>query len=381
MKIAQITCVFPPYKSGIGNVAYDFSEILAEARNEITVFTPDYGQNIEEKHNFKVTLLKPWLKMGLGAFLPQLLFKLPNFDIIYLHYPFFGTAEVVWLEKIILPKKFKLIIHFHMDVTGLSLFAKILSLPTRIIQNSLFKKVDTITCASLDYVKNSRLANIYKKYPAKFKEIPFGVDTDKFFPAIKKDSNIKNILFVGALDKAHYFKGVNILLKAISELGIKNYELRITGDGDLKSSYEKLAEKLDIKDRVEFLGKASDEELPKIYQEADLFVLPSINKNEAFGLVLLEAMACGVPVIASDLPGVRTVFQDEKQGLLCKPGDVNDLKNKIEKILADEEKRKIMGQEARKLVLEKYSWQEVSKKLNEVIKPCTFTAKHPRGAG
>ena len=228
MRIAQITCVFPPYKGGIGNVAYDFSEMLAETGNEITVFTPDYGQNIEEKHNFKIILLKPWLKMGLGAFLPQLLFKLPSFDIIYLHYPFFGTAEVVWLAKTILPKKFKLIIHFHMDAAGFSLFAKILSLPTKIIQNSLFKKAEVVTCASLDYVKNSDIAKIYKKYPAKFRQIPFGVDTDKFSPASKKENKVKNILFVGALDKAHYFKGVNILLKAISDIRYPISELLAT---------------------------------------------------------------------------------------------------------------------------------------------------------
>ena len=368
MKIAQITCVFPPYKGGIGNVAYDFSEMLAETGNEITVFTPNRGQTLEEKHNFKIILLKPWLKMGLGAFLPQLSFKLPDFDIVYLYYPFFGTAEVVWLTKILFGKKFKLIINFLMDVDSSSFLFKILSLPTRIIRNSLFKRADIITYASLDYLKHSDIANIYKKYPAKFKEIPYGVDTDKFSPAIKKDSQIKNILFVGALDKAHYFKGVNILLKAISRFQISDFRFQIVGDGDLKTSYEKLAEKLDIKDRVEFLGKISDEELPRIYQQADLLVLPSINKNEAFGLVLLEAMACGVPVIASDLPGVRTVFEDGRQGLLCKPGDVSDLKNKIEEILADEEKRKIMGKEARILALEKYSWEEIGRKLNDIIK-------------
>jgi len=381
MRIAQITCVFPPYKGGIGNVAYDFSEMLAETGNEITVFTPNRGQTLEEKHNFKIILLKPWLKMGLGAFLPQLSFKLPDFDIVYLYYPFFGTAEVVWLTKILFGKKFKLIINFLMDVDSSSFLFKILSLPTRIIRNSLFKRADIITYASLDYLKHSDIANIYKKYPAKFKEIPYGVDTDKFSPAIKKDSQIKNILFVGALDKAHYFKGVNILLKAISRFQISDFRFQIVGDGDLKTSYEKLAEKLDIKDRVEFLGKISDEELPRIYQQADLLVLPSINKNEAFGLVLLEAMACGVPVIASDLPGVRTVFEDGRQGLLCKPGDVSDLKNKIEEILADEEKRKIMGKEARILALEKYSWEEIGRKLNDIIKPRTFTKKYPQGAG
>ncbi|MDD5031848.1 MAG: glycosyltransferase family 4 protein [Patescibacteria group bacterium] len=376
MKIAQIVCVFPPYKGGIGNVAHDFSKMLAETGNDITVFTPYRGQSPEGKYNFKVILLKPWLKMGLGAFLPQLLFKLPSFDIVYLHYPFFGAAEIVWLTKIIFPKKFKLIINFLMSVESSSFLFKILSLPSKIIRNSLFKRADIITYASLDYVKNSELADIYKKYPAKFRQIPYGVDTDKFFPASKKEKEIKNILFVGGLDKAHYFKGVDILLKATSNTQLPTPNIQIAGDGDLKSQYMKQAKELGIADKVNFLGKVSDEELPRIYQQADLFVLPSINKNEAFGLVLLEAMASGVPVIASDLPGVRTVFANGKQGLLCRPGDAEDLKNKIEKILSDEEKRKEMGKEARILALEKYSWQKISKRLNEVIKPRAFTAKH-----
>jgi glycosyltransferase involved in cell wall biosynthesis len=79
-------------------------------------------------------------------------------------------------------------------------------------------------------------------------------------------------------------------------------------------------------------------------------------------------MACGTPVVASDLPGVRTVFEDGKQGLLCKPGDASDLKDRIEKILSNEEKRKKMGKEARILASEKYSWEKVRKKLNDAIK-------------
>ncbi|MFA4940983.1 MAG: glycosyltransferase family 4 protein [Patescibacteria group bacterium] len=370
MKIAQIICVFPPYKSGLGNVARDFSEILAKSENEVTVFTPNRGKIFSGKHNFKIILLKPWLKMGFGAFLPQLFFRLFSFDIVYLHYPFFGTAEIVWLAKTIFNKKFKLIIHYHMDVKNSSPIFKILSWPNEIIKNSLFKKAEIITCASLDYVKNSDIAIIYKKYPEKFIEIPFGVDTEKFKPnnLQKITQKIIKILFVGGLDRAHYFKGINVLLAAISKLKIQNYQLQIIGDGDLKPEYEKQAKELGAADKIIFSGKVSDEELPAIYQQADLFILPSINKNEAFGLVLLEAMACGVPVIASNLPGVRTVFENGKQGLLCKPNDVDDLKNKIEEILSNEEKRKKMGKEARVLILEKYSQEEVGKKLNEIIK-------------
>ena len=365
MKIAQIVCAFPPYKGGISQSAYQFSKILLGHGHKLKTFSPQYPrENPKDESNIR---LKPWFRYGKGAFMPQLFFKLKSFDLIFLHYPFFGTTEIVWLYKLIFRQP-KLIIHYHMDVINFNLITKFLSLPAKLIRNSLFNQATLITCASLDYVKHSDIAQIYKKYPEKFKEIPFGVDINKFTPAPKKNNKIKNILFVGGLDKAHYFKGINILLKAVSELPFADFRLQIVGKGDLKTQYEQQAKKLNIADKVEFLDKVNDKQFLKIYQQADLFVLPSINKNEAFGIVLLEAMACEIPVIASNLPGVRTVFENNKQGLLVKPGNADDLKNKIEEILGNEEKRKRMGQEARILAEEKYDWEKIGKKLNDIVK-------------
>ncbi|MCK5416068.1 glycosyltransferase family 4 protein [Candidatus Parcubacteria bacterium] len=365
MKIAHVVCVFPPYKSGIGNVAYHFSEIMKDDY-EITVFTPDYKkQQYLDFKGFKVCRLKPFLKFGNGALLLQLIFKLKKFDIVHLHYPFFGTAEMIWLMKIF-KFKFKLIIHYHMDTNNLSFFANILSIPSRLIQKSLFKKSDAIVCASVDYIENSSIKNIYFKNREKFYEIPFGVDTEKFKFKKNINNDDKTILFVGGLDRAHYFKGINILFEAISKLKIKNYRLKVVGDGELKGEYINKSKQLGLNNKVEFLGRISDIDLSKEYQKADLFVLPSINNHEAFGLVLLEAMACGVPVIASSLPGVRSVFKDEEQGLLVEPNNKNDLTKKIETILLNDSLREEMSRNSLKLINEKYSWKKVGEKLSKL---------------
>ena len=209
------------------------------------------------------------------------------------------------------------------------------------------------------------------------------MDTEKFKP--KNDENdktkndkiknnelavkIKKILFVGGLDQAHYFKGVNYLLEAVAKLPSTNWQLIIVGDGNLKPGYEDLAKKLNIASQVNFLGnKLNSAELAMIYRNADLFVLPSINSNEAFGIVLLEALASGVPVIASNLPGVRAVFENEIQGLICPPQDVANLKDKITKILTNSELQQKMSLAARKLVLEKYSLEKVEEKLLNIFK-------------
>lgn len=369
MKIAQVICVFPPYKSGMGNSAYKISEALAARGSRVIVFTPNYtgGPQEEKVLNFKVVKLKPWLKSGNGAFLPQLLFKLKNFDVVHLHYPFFGGAEAVWLAKLIGGDKFKLVLHYHMGAAGLPAILKILSLPSLLIKRSLLKRADAIVCASFDYAANSEISEFFKKNKEKFFEVPFGVDVEKFKPAdkiVKNDPS--NILFVGGLDKAHYFKGVDVLLEALAKMENKNWRLDIIGKGELKSDYEKLAERLSINDQVFFKEKVSDAELGKAYQKSDIFVLPSINSNEAFGLVLLEAMSSGVPVIASALPGVRAVFSNGVEGLLVQPNNASGLKEKIAKLVSDELLRKKMGAAGRKLVLEKYSWKKVGESLEKI---------------
>ncbi len=374
MKIASIVCTFPPYAGGIGNSAFRINKLL-EDKNEITLFTP--------------ATIKPWLRYGLGAFIPQLFWKLNKFDYIYLHYPFFGTAEVVWFFKLFF-KRPKLIIHYHMDVDGLTPIARLLSLPSRLIRRSLLNQADTIIAASFDYIKESQIKNYYQINPEKFREIPFGVDTEKFQPKIVNqkinnqiiakaqaivhyvnDRFIKkhrlNILFVGGLDSAHYFKGVEILLNALFLSVNHNWRLKIVGDGNLRPHYEEIAKHLKIDNQVDFAGNVEEPELIRSFQEADLFVLPSINSNEAFGLVLIEALACGVPVIASDLPGVRRVFEDNKQGLLAEAGNVNDLTKKLELIFNDEKRRKNMASAARRLAEQKYDLKKIKDRLESLF--------------
>jgi len=374
MRIAQIVCAFPPYSGGIGNSAQQIEQLLIE-KHTVVNFTPQH--------------LKPWLRYGHGAFLPQLFWKLIKFDFIYLHYPFFGTAEVIWLIKNLRPKT-RLIIHYHMDVKHSQMLTKILSGPSRLIRTSLLKQAEIIVSASLDYIKSSQIKNYYYKHPEKFKEIPFGVDLNKFQPkTINQASpnkiiaqttalinfinqkfirkNRTNLIFIGALDQAHYFKGVPILLEALAGLKNDYWRLKIAGQGDRQDSYEKLSRQLNLEKQVEFVGKLTREDLIRTLQNSDLLILPSINSNEAFGLVLIEALACGVPVLASDLPGVRQVFENHRQGLLVKPGSVTDLQEKLDFIIKNESRRKKMAQEARRLAEKKYSLKQMQIQLNQLF--------------
>ena len=374
MKIAQIICTFPPYKGGMGNVAYNFSKGLADLGNDVSVLTPDYSEknnkfSNDSKLNFKVLRLKPLFKYGNAAFIPQLFWKLDDYDIVHLHYPFFGATKIIILLKLFFRKKIKLIVHYHMDAKAYGFKGLIFKLNNFLILPILLWQAQIITCASLDYIKHSQVANYYKKHAKKFRQILFGVDLKQF--AIQsittQEKNQKTILFVAGLDKAHHFKGLENLLQAIKIL--KNslhfkFNLIVIGEGGLKNYYKNLAKNLEIDEIVNFFGQVDNNKLVDYYNYCDVFVLPSISQSEAFGLVLLEAMACAKPVIASNLPGVRDVFKNSIQGLLINPGDIHDLVEKLEIILTNDKLAKQMGQAGRKLVEDKYTWEKVVKRLS-----------------
>ncbi|HEX9664665.1 MAG TPA: glycosyltransferase family 4 protein, partial [Patescibacteria group bacterium] len=313
MKIAHLVSTFPPYTGGMGNVAYHQALELSKLGHQVEVFTLTNKSKFEQ---FKVNQLKPWLKYGNAGLIPQIFWKLKKFDIVHLHYPFFGGAEIVYFWKLFNRKK-KLILTYHMDVVGQGALRYFFKFHNRFILPGIIKRADQVLVSSTDYLNNSNIKANYNKNHEKFTEIPLGV-SESFQPEAKDEELLEEynlshddiiLLFVGGLDKAHYFKGVELLIKTFAGLSkkINNLKLLIVGGGGMKPDYQRLTTSLNIADRVVFTGRVSDELLPKVYNLSDIFVLPSTDRSEAFGLVILEAMACGKPVVASRLPGVRQV--------------------------------------------------------------------------
>jgi len=377
MKVAEVVSTFPPYKAGIGNVAYYNAWFLARLGHDVTVFTTKqkFFTNYIDEYPFRVERLYPWFKYGNAGILPQLLYKLSKYDVVHLHYPFFGGAEMIYLlDKI---KDIKLVITYHMDVVGTGLLKNFFDFHTKNVLPAILDRADKIIVTSWDYVKHSNIKERLKIEEEKFYEIPCGVNHLLFKPRFKDKDLIKKydlynkkvILFVGALDKAHYFKGVNVLIQAIKKISDKDdFRVLIVGDGDLKETYKSMVDSLGLSNKIIFAGYVEDKELPKYYNIADFAVLPSTDKSEAFGIVLVEAMASGIPVIAGDLAGVRSVVDKKKTGLLVKPNDVDNLTNMIKYLLDNPRICKEYGKEGRKKVLELYIWEKIGYKLDNVIK-------------
>ena len=187
-------------------------------------------------------------------------------------------------------------------------------------------------------------ARTLRPYRAKCVVIPFGFDPARFVPAsFSRPNERPTVLFVGRLVE---YKGVDVLLRALAEL--PNVRAILVGDGPRRASLQELATDLGLRDRVMFEGEVSDERMAELYESCDIFVLPSVTRAEAFGLVQLEAMAAGKAVVSTSVPtGVPWVNQHERTGLIVPPGDVPALRRAIDRLLRDHDLRRRMGREGR----------------------------------
>jgi glycosyltransferase involved in cell wall biosynthesis len=201
-------------------------------------------------------------------------------------------------------------------------------------------------------------------------EVPDGVDSDHFCPEgdseVRKGYRIpeeaKLILFVSALDRAHHFKRLDLLLQAVSKLP-EDCWLLVVGDGDMRHTFEEQAASLGIAGRTVFAGRIDHHDLPSFYRCADLKVLPS-SPPESFGLVLVESLACGTPVVASDIPGVRTVVDEGQDGFLVQSENLQALVTGLQSMLAiSPEKRQRMGLAGRRKVEARYTWRGIVEQL------------------
>ncbi|PIS05160.1 MAG: hypothetical protein COT81_02355, partial [Candidatus Buchananbacteria bacterium CG10_big_fil_rev_8_21_14_0_10_42_9] len=152
MKIAQIVSTFPPYHGGMGNTAYNFSKYLAKLGHDVTVITPTTAKK-DNPAEFKIEYLKPLFSFGNAGFLPQLFWRLSEYDIIHLHYPFFGGTEAVLFFKKFKNPKAKLVLQYHMDVVASGFKSCFFKIYNKIVRPQIIEIADLIICSSFDYIK------------------------------------------------------------------------------------------------------------------------------------------------------------------------------------------------------------------------------------
>lgn len=192
-----------------------------------------------------------------------------------------------------------------------------------------------------------------------------GVDTEKFSPDGEPiEWNRPTVLFVGrfvpAKDLTELLKGFAIVHEEIPES-----QLVLVGDGPLRERFETLSNSLGLNEAVSFTGYINPEKVPAYYRGADVFALSS--NHESFGMVLLEAMACGTPIVAPEINYIPQIVENGKCGLLYQKGDENDLADSLRRLLSTQELSTKLGKEGRKRAVNHYRWDRQSESLHQVF--------------
>jgi glycosyltransferase involved in cell wall biosynthesis len=337
-RVLQLVKYYEPSVGGMESVVKSIAEGVIENSND-KIFTILCNSNtvsfinLEDNRSDRLKIVRqvtPFIFRSQPLnFLNKLLRKeLLNSDIVHHHYPFPTMELSLFLNLRYLHNK-KFIITWHANITD-SRWSWLESLYD-VLLRKLLKRADFIVVTSPELFNNSGILMSYKDkvkiIPLSFSPVDYRSSSRHFF-----SNRPFELLFVGKLRK---YKGVDFLLEAIATLDVK---LTIVGNGEEQYRLLEKVEDLNIKGQVRFIHSASDKQLVEFYVKSDLFVLPSISEAEAFGVVQLEAMAYGLPVINTRLKsGVPFVSVNNSTGLTVEPKSVNELKVAIEKIINNKE--------------------------------------------
>jgi glycosyltransferase involved in cell wall biosynthesis len=338
MNILQLVKYYDPCQGGMETVVKNIAEGVIEISDDVnfTILSNNHEitqSKIQIKKSDRLYVIKEFTPLlfrsqPLCFYYPSLKKLIKDSDIIHHHYPF-PTMEVSLLLFLNLIREKKFIITWHANIKN-SRWNWIEKFYNPLI-SKLLDRADAIVVTSPQLFEAS---DILKKYSDKIKVIPLSFNPKLAFAKSKQFPKEKpfELLFVGKLRK---YKGIKFLITAIVDL---NINLTIVGSGEEYQSLLSKVQELNISEKVNFIINASDKELASLYASADLFILPSINEAEAFGVVQLEAMSNGLPVINTNLKsGVPFVSLNNYTGFTVEPKNSIHLKIAIQKIISNKE--------------------------------------------
>lgn len=374
MRIAHVTHTFPPYRGGTGNVCYYNARELARRGHDVHVFTAAMAGElpIEHRENMIVHRLRPFIQVGNAPVLLGLVNELRHFELVHIHCPYIFGGEFTALVAALYRQP--LIVTYHNDlIKSGGLRDLIFSAATWSSRHIVYYNASKMLFVSQGHAATCDQKELYLRH-GNSEIVPNGVDTFLFSPVkskleyrdrlgVERDTFL--IGFVGGLDKAHHYKGLDLLLEVLATKDLDSPSLIVVGDGELKAHYMDKARSLGISKRVIFYGEASQEELPDLYRACDIVTVPS-TVPESFGLVIVEAFACGIPVIASEGPGTRTIINNEHNGLLVPMRDRAALIAAIKYVQFNRPLREKMGAAGRQKVEEVYDWRGVGGRLEQI---------------
>lgn len=363
IKILQINKLYYPDIGGIERTVQHIAEGLKEKVEMSVLVCQPKGLGVMEQINEipvqRCGSFGTLFSMPISlSFLWQLRRKSKGQDILQFHAPF----PLGDLACLLSGYRGKVVLYWHSDVVK----QKKLMILYRPIMERFLKRTDAIIVGADGVIKGS---SYLEPYQDKCVTIPFAVNQKieqmgkKYMEQAQPNmEKYARFLFVGRLV---YYKGVNVLIEAFA--GVENAELTIIGCGDMEKDLKAYINEHGMSDRVHFLGKVEEDRLYHEFSECDVFVLPSIAKSEAFGLVQLEAMAFGKPVINTNLPsGVPEVSINGITGLTVEPGNKRELGDAMRWFVEHPSERHEMGNAARKRLDSNYTLDVMMNRMMEL---------------
>lgn len=375
MKIGLVSPYFYPWFGGITEHVYYLYKGLKKLGHEVRIITPFSGGNMMEEKDDLITIGKPisLILNGSVVKVPLLInrnriidtiLNREKFDVLHLHQPLFCLLGLTFLSRIRQMRAHglvspKIVGTFHACGGG----------SERFVVNKFrffFKKFENdfnyriaVSHASRDFIT--------PVLPGNFEVIPNGVDVNRFANEKNKipqfDDGVLNILFVGRLEPR---KGLSNLLKCIPYIknySSKDFRLIVVGNGILTNYYKSKVPK-EVNGKVIFVGDISFEDLPKYYKTAHIFCSPA-TYGESFGIVLIEAMAAGLPIVAGNNEGYRKVIDDGVNGVLVDPEQPLQIAQAIGKLLQSDSWRDQLSRASRNDA-EKYNWSRIVSEIDSV---------------
>jgi glycosyltransferase involved in cell wall biosynthesis len=370
MHIIQTPARFHPYIGGVENHVLSISRELVKRGHNISVFCADEPYVVPSEagiDGIRVVRIPYSMKIANTNITPRLpaLLASEEFDLIHTHIPTPWSADasamVAW------QKHKPLIVTYHNDLTGTGTARMLAGAYNRTFLKKILQLAHRIIVTQPNYTRYSR---VLQMYDYKIEVVPNGVDTERFKP-VENGKSTNTLFFLSVLDRYHEYKGLHVLLDAMPKVKkeVPDVKLLVGGSGELLGAYKDRAWELQLNGSVYFLGVVPEARLPEYYSSASCFVLPSFSSTqEGFGMVLLEAMASGVPVVCTPVTGVAADISEYDAGLVVTPESPRELADALIYLLENEAEAKAKGLKGRNLVVEKYTWASVAEKLEAIYK-------------
>jgi glycosyltransferase involved in cell wall biosynthesis len=383
LRIAHLTATFPPYPGGAGNTCYRFATGQAERGHRVEVFTaPAHGEP-PDPGGAVVHRIKPTFAIGNAPLIPSLS-RIEGFDVVHLHYPFIFGSELTLLGRLARKRRRQaLLVHYKNRLVGKGPRRGLFEAYEHTASPLLVREADRICVLSPDHASSvPYLRRTGERRPEKLIEMPNGVDTNLFAPngsglrarlGIPDDALV--VAFVATLDRAHHFKRLDLAIEALARIAGQDagapverspaVHLVVAGGGELLDSFRDQAMAAGVGEHVHFLGSVPHAELPGVLRGADLLLLTT-EPPESFGIALIEAMACGLPVVATEYPGVRAVVDDGATGIVVPRGDAEAVSVAVRNLRdAGASGRARMGSAGREKCERLWSWPRLLDRMDE----------------